>query len=54
MRSKTDAAIVYDSSHALNMSKQGKMRYDCSIEKAVCELISPKSSSIVMDVADVA
>jgi len=53
MRSATDAAIVYDSSHALNMNKQGKMRYDCSIEKAVCELISPKSSSIIMDVADV-
>ena len=35
------------------MKKTGKIRHDCSIEKAVCELISPKSSSIIMDVADV-
>jgi len=53
MCSAADFATVYDSSHALNMNKHRTIRYDCSIEKAVCESISPKSSSIIMDVADV-
>ena len=45
MRRAADAAIVYDSSHALNMKKTGKNRYDCSTEKPVCELISPKGGN---------
>jgi len=53
LHSTADAAIVYDSSHTLNMNRHRTNRYDCSIEKAVCVLISPMSSSIIMDVADV-
>jgi len=45
MRRAADAAIVYDSSHDLNMKKTGKIRYDCSIEEAVCELISPSQAA---------
>jgi len=39
IRSTADVAIVYDSSHVLNMKKTGKILYDCSIEKAVRELL---------------